>query len=244
MERPIITIIIPTFNCALELIITLESLRKQEYTAFECLVVDGLSTDNTLTVAEEYKNKVNFCINIYSEKDKGIYDAMNKGVEMAQGKYIQFMGAGDTLVDSTTLNNVVKYCNKEKYDVIYGYVNISGLGGKKIKNKINLFTTLRYRPICHQAIFAKKEWLKRFPFRLKYKYVADQDWIMRTYANHAKYKYIELPVANYNLNGFSSTEQGKIEGRKEILEAKESAFPFQCKLIRFSKKLMGEQHEN
>lgn len=236
MAHPIISIVIPTFNCALELSKTMESLREQEYTDFECLVVDGLSTDNTISVVERFKGKVGFSITVSSSKDKGIYDAMNKGVQLAQGKYIQFMGAGDTLADSTTLNNVVKFCSKEKFDVVYGYVNVDGANGKTIKNKMNLLTTFRYRPICHQAIFAKKEWLKRFPFQLKFNYVADQDWIMRTYANRAKFKYIEVPIANYNLNGFSSTKQGKIEGKKEIMDAKADTFPLQCKLIHLIKK--------
>ena len=159
-----------------------------------------------------------------------------KGVQLAQGKYIQFLGAGDTLVDSTTLKNVAEFCGKDKFDVIYGYVNIDGYAGKTIKNKINFLTSFRYRPICHQAIYAKNELLKKFPFQLKYKYVADQDWIMKTYASRAKYKYIGIPIANYNLNGFSSTEQGKREGRKEIMEAKRNAFPLQCALIQLFKK--------
>ena len=125
---------------------------------------------------------------------------------------------------------------KDKFDVIYGYVNIDGYAGKTIKNKINFLTSFRYRPICHQAIYDKNELLKKFPFQLKYKYVADQDWIMKTYASRAKYKYIGIPIANYNLNGFSSTEQGKREGRKEIMEAKSNAFPLQCALIQLFKK--------
>ena len=240
LGRPVISIVIPTFNCALELKQTLESLNKQEFNDFECLVVDGNSTDSTVTIAEEYKGKVRFPITISIGKDNGIYDAMNKGVQLARGQYIQFMGAGDTLVDSTTLDSVVRFCSKGRYDVIYGYVNIDGHVGKTIKNRINFFTTFRYRPICHQAIFAKREWLKRFPFELDYKYVADQAWIMKTYANHAKYKYIKIPIANYNLNGFSSTEQGKREGRKEIMEAKKNAFPLQYTMIRLLKKRMGE----
>ena len=236
MEKPIISIVVPTFNCASELKKSLESLKKQEYIGFECVIVDGNSTDHTVIVAEEYKNKVNFSITISVEKDKGIYDAMNKGVQLAQGKYIQFLGAGDTLVDSTTLKNVAEFCGKDKFDVIYGYVNIDGYAGKTIKNKINFLTSFRYRPICHQAIYAKNELLKKFPFQLKYKYVADQDWIMKTYASRAKYKYIGIPIANYNLNGFSSTEQGKREGRKEIMEAKRNAFPLQCALIQLFKK--------
>lgn len=91
---------------------TLESLKKQEYIGFECVIVDGNSTDHTVIVAEEYKNKVNFSITISVEKDKGIYDAMNKGVQLAQGKYIQFLGAGDTLVDSTTLKMLLNFAEK------------------------------------------------------------------------------------------------------------------------------------
>lgn len=240
MEREIITIVIPTYNCASDLKKTLESLRIQEYTNFECVIVDGLSTDNTIAVAEEYRSIVDFHLVIYSEKDAGIYDAMNKGVQHARGKYIQFLGAGDTLVNSAILMNVASFCCTGKNDVVYGYVTVKDYDGMIIKNKMNLFTTFKYRPICHQAIYAKREWLVRFPFQLEYKYVADQDWIMRTYAKHAKFKYIDLPIAVYNLDGFSSTEQGRREGRKEIMLAKEDAFPLQCKLIQLFKRNIGD----
>ena len=73
MEKPIISIVVPTFNCASELKKTLESLKKQEYIGFECVIVDGNSTDHTVIVAEEYKNKLNFSITISVDKDKGIY---------------------------------------------------------------------------------------------------------------------------------------------------------------------------
>lgn len=154
MEKPIISIVVPTFNCASELKKTLESLKKQEYIGFECVIVDGNSTDYTVIVAEEYKNKVNFSITISVEKDKGIYDAMNKGVQLAQGKYIQFLGAGDTLVDSTTLKNVAEFCGKDKFDVIYGYVNIDGYAGRQLRIRLiflhllgtDQFVIRRYMP--------------------------------------------------------------------------------------------------
>ena len=99
MEKPIISIVVPTFNCASELKKTLESLKKQEYIGFECVIVDGNSTDHTVIVAEEYKNKVNFSITISVEKDKGIYDAMNKGIKLASGEWIWFINSDDYITE-------------------------------------------------------------------------------------------------------------------------------------------------
>ena len=223
----LISIIIPTYNCGNKIKITLDSILAQNYKYYECIIVDGESYDNTLMIAKAYQTKENFNLCIFSEKDHGIYDAMNKGVKIANGEYVYFLGAGDYFCNDHVLSEISLKLRK---DVVYGFVKTEN---GKIKHKMNIFTSFCYRPICHQAIFSRRNLLINHPFDLQYKYVADQAWIFEVFSKRYRFQYIDLPIAYYDLFGYSSSKMVLDEEKREILDAKKRFFPKQSSLIKF-----------
>ncbi|WP_298262439.1 glycosyltransferase family 2 protein [uncultured Lutibacter sp.] len=205
MTTPTITIIIPTFNAHNTLDEALNSIVQQTYTNWEVLIMDGLSTDNTLIIAQKYAAQFSSKIKIQSKKDKGIYDAMNKGIQLAKGEWLYFMGSDDTLYEPTTLEKVVALKELKNNDVVYGNVTSPRFNGIYAGEftPIKLFN----QNICHQAIFFNKGMFKTIgKFNLKYKLLAD--WhhnICWFYSKKIKKYYINLIIANYGIDGLSSS---------------------------------------
>ena len=197
----LITIVTVCLNCEDVIEKTIKSVLKQRFDDFEYLIIDGKSSDSTLTIVNKYKNNK---IRVYSENDNGIYDAMNKASKLAKGKYIYYLNAGDTFVDDNVLLNVSKYLD-DKHDICYGDVIY---GNKLEKNSANYnlnYLVLHEKMICHQAIFSKTELLLKYPFDLNYKICADRDWLIRLVKDNKKLYYMnDLVIANYDINGVSS----------------------------------------
>lgn len=193
-----LSIIIPTFNSESVLGRALNSIVNQTFKDWEVLIIDGMSTDNTIDVAKSYNDSR---IKVFSEPDKGIYDAMNKGIKKANGEWLYFLGSDDYLINKHVLKSVVSQINKQ-YDVIYGDVLSSHLkpahygiwDTNKIKHKYN---------ICHQAIFYKKNLFERIGFYdLKYPLLADFDFNMRWFFNtKTRHKYISITIAFFSDGG-------------------------------------------
>lgn len=202
MFSPLFSIIIPVFNGEKVIGRAIESILRQSFQDYEILVVDGLSTDRTVSIVREYSDER---IKIVSEKDQGIYDAMNKGIDMAKGEWIYFLGSDDELFDKYVLEKVFRYTTQLKSDVLYGQVFLRESGqlylGKFDAQK------LIFRNISHQAIFVKKSLFKRLgKFDLKYKICADHifniKWFFDATIQHA---YIDIVVAKFSLGGVSNT---------------------------------------
>ena len=199
---PKLSIIIPTFNSEKVLPAAIESVIKQSFTDFELLIIDGLSIDNTLTIAKSYDDSR---IKIVSEKDNGIYDAMNKGIVMANGEWLYFLGSDDTLFDNEVLRRV--FINHEtvvaKSD--YMYANVIW-GDGYVYNWIQDVLSLYLSNISHQAIFAKKEvFAKTGLFVLKYPTLADFHFNMQCFTDDSIRKsYLRIIIACYAIGGASS----------------------------------------
>lgn len=198
---PFFSIIIPSLNSANTLSITLESILKQSFTDFEILIMEGLSTDNTLEIVKSYNDKR---IKIFSEKDNGIYDAMNKGIKLAQGEWLYFLGSDDSLIGSNVLTNIFTNSNSTNLHVLYGNV-ISPRFNGRYDGEFS-FNKLNVQNICHQAIFFnKKIFTKIGLFNLKYISHADWDHNLRWFLNdRIKSQYIDIDIANYADGGYSS----------------------------------------
>lgn len=210
MKLPLISIIIPTLNVESTLQRALDSIINQSYMTWEVLLLDGVSNDRTLKIAKSYKeNNINQ-ISIYSSKDRGIYDAMNKGIDLANGEWIYFLGADDFLLEKNTLESVVELIDKEVYDVIYG--NVISFYFNDIYAGEFTYSKFEKQNICHQAIFFnKKVFTKIGKFNLKYKVLADWEHNIRWfYNNNVRYKYINIIIANYSGDGFSSVNKDKL----------------------------------
>lgn len=210
------SIIIPTYNSSKTLERCLKSILNQTFNDFEILVIDGLSLDNTIKIANSF---VDERIKVFSEKDNGIYDAMNKGIEKANGEWLYFLGSDDTLYDADTLGDINLYLSSDLIDIIYGNV-IFKSSNKKYLGEFNLEKLLlERRNICHQAVFYNKSVFKKIGnYNLKYEVLADYDLNIRAFLyENLIIKHTDRIIATYNDQGISSKNVDVIF-RKDLIE--------------------------
>ena len=212
------SIIIPTYNSERYIKKALASVSSQLFRRFEVVIVDGLSHDDTLEIVEEFQEFMP--IKCIVEHDKGIYDAMNKGLCIADGEVIYFLGSDDYLADNYVLQEVYdKYQDNMSLDIVYGHINRYKLGDEtsilkktfnisksRLYNKLKL---LRYLGICHQAIFSKKELLIS-GFSLEYHLASDFDWLCTVVLERKRFLRLNKVIAFYNTTGESSNEKTKL----------------------------------
>jgi glycosyltransferase involved in cell wall biosynthesis len=213
---PKLTIITVCFNDLDNLKKTVNSLREQDNQNFEHLVVDGCSDDGTI----EYLNslQVNYKFKFISEKDSGIYDAMNKGVELADGDFLWFLNAGDTAYSYDVVSKIITNVRsdiglllaKVKYISDDVYVEV----GKKKLTRRDFFMSAA---VCHQGVVFNKKFLPTPAYNLKYSIVADSDLIWKLVFNyHVNYSSFDWGIANFMLGGFN--EQYPIKRMFEYLK--------------------------
>ena len=165
------TIITVTYNAGDQLEKTIQSVINQRYPNTEYIIVDGGSSDNTIEIIKKYENQINCWI---SEDDSGIYEAMNKGVELAKGDWVNFMNAGDKFTENETIAWISQQINPDS-DVVFGdryYIR----NGKKTLQKARPIEEIFVRmPFGHQASFFKRELIKNNHFNDTYRYTADYE---------------------------------------------------------------------
>lgn len=209
-----ISVITVCFNSEKTIRDTLESMNIQKYKDFEYIIIDGLSTDKTLEIVEEYKDKLN--LKIVSEKDNGLYDAMNKGIKIASGEIIGILNSDDWY-EKNTLSLVNDFFEHHyDCDILSGAMNLQTFNKKKIKTiyKTNLLKIKKEMPVNHPATFVRKEVYNEIGgFNLKYKVSADYDFICRAYVNNKKFYFINKVLTNMRLGGLSGGGDG---GTKSI----------------------------
>lgn len=177
---PLFSIITITYNAGRELPPTLASVNSQSCTDYEHLIIDGASTDNTLALANAPGNLRR---HTYSEPDKGLYDAMNKGLALARGQYVLFLNAGDTFSTNTTLARYAAAASPD-IDIIYADTRIVDasrhiLGPRHLKApaRLTLKSFARGMLVCHQAFMMRRDKAPRYD--LQYRFSADYDWCLR-----------------------------------------------------------------
>jgi len=201
-KLPLISIITVVFNGEKYLEETILSVINQTYPNVEYIIIDGGSTDGTLDIIKKYEHAIDYWV---SEPDKGIYDAMNKGIKVAKGNWIYFLGADDILYD--VLHKVADNLDVSK-KAIYGDVYMP----KKHKIYNGKFTKFKmmFHNICHQAIVYNKEVFKKNQFDLKYKLLADYAFNLSHY-DEKSFHYIPILIAFYNdLDGSSSNGKDEV----------------------------------
>lgn len=218
LEMVLFSIIIPTYNSESTIKNCIDSILEQSYTEYEIWIIDGLSTDNTINIINSYTdNKIKFL----SEKDTGVYDAMNKGIKLSVGKWLYFLGSDDTFYNSEVLNNMAVEIKKNDCDLIYGdayftdkkYFHDGEFTREKLTNDKN---------ICHQAIFYKKILFERLGlYNISFPINGDWDFNIRCFSTpDLNIKYIPLPIARYNdLTGLSSNGKNRDTNFHKISKA-------------------------
>jgi glycosyltransferase involved in cell wall biosynthesis len=217
------TVITITYNAAAVLQRTLDSVLRQTYEDVEHLIIDGASKDGTLAMAEAYKQKsdesgLGHKVIIRSEPDKGIYDAMNKGLSQALGDYVVFLNAGDFLPEADTLEQIARRCRlnetatAELPAVLYGETNIVDENGcflhpRRLKAPAQLtWRSFRHGMlVCHQAFYARTDLAKNLQYDLHYRYSADVDWCIRVMQEGER---AGLSLYNINMVVACYTEEG------------------------------------
>lgn len=180
--NPRFSIITVTFNAEKVIEETIQSVITQTYKNYEYIIIDGASKDNTLSVIDKYKDMIS---NVVSEPDKGLYDAMNKGIASATGDYLCFLNAGDSFHEDNTLQLMVHSINdNELPDILYGETAIVNKDGHflhmrrlQTPEKLTWKSFKQGMLVCHQAFFAKRSLAE--PFDLSYRFSADFDWCIR-----------------------------------------------------------------
>jgi len=194
-----ISIVTITFNAQRTLQRTLDSVRCQTYPHIEHLIIDGASKDDTVRIAEQYKAKSPHEVIIQSEPDKGLYDAMNKGLQKATGDYVVFLNAGDSLYAADTIEKVVSV-STQLPAVVYGDTATTDSEGRFLHlRRHRPPKTLTWRSfrqgmlVCHQAFYARLDVAKDIPYDLHYRHSADVDWCIRVMKEAERR---QLPLVN------------------------------------------------
>ncbi len=210
-SKPLITVITVVRNSARLLEKTIQSVIGQSFPSVEYIIVDGASTDGTADIIKKYEPSLAKWV---SEKDNGIYHAMNKGVSMAGGTYICFMNSGDVFADDRTLEKVVAGMDEtHDADIYYGNILVK-TGENELKERIATAPCNKHRMFfCHQSAFVRIELLRKYPFDEKYKMSADLKFFKQCYYNRRRFVHLDFPVVVYDTSGISHTN--RIAGLRE-----------------------------
>lgn len=205
-DYPLVSIITVVYNDQRSLRKTIESVIGQTYKNIEFIIIDGGSTDGTLDVIKEYEKYINSWI---SEPDKGVYDAMNKGLKLASGEWINFLNAEDTFYSNYTVGDIFYNKNNHHFKLIYGdWINVNS---KDMYYEAHAIPYLNNRHLKsrfqmnHQSLFVKNNHIPNFD--LTYKIKADYQWVIDIvkYVEDKDILYIHKPFVKYDCEGLSST---------------------------------------
>lgn len=212
------TYVTVTYNAADVLQRTLDSVLCQDYPKITHMIIDGASTDATLQLVEAYIERSNAAnnghrIQVITEPDKGIYDAMNKALRGLDGKYVCFLNAGDFLPASDTVSRIVEKVGQSQLPaVLFGDTDIVDSDGKFLRHRrlappkhLTWKSFKQGMLVCHQAFYVREDFAIATPYNTQYRYSADVDWCIRVMKAAAKEKIpllnLEMVVANYTEEG-------------------------------------------
>jgi glycosyltransferase involved in cell wall biosynthesis len=192
---PLITVVTVVRNGEKTLEQTMLSVINQTCPNIEYIVVDGASTDGTLDIIRKYEDRIDYWM---SEPDKGIYDAMNKGIDLATGEWINFMNSGDGLYGNDILRKVFEG-NIVSEDIIYGDVFLAHRLGSFVQKAKPLNLIAKQMVFVHQAAFVRSALMKEMKFDITYKICGDYNFFYQCYKNDIHFLYTPFVIAMYNV---------------------------------------------
>lgn len=226
--QPLLSIITVTYNAGSVLQRTLDSVAAQDYPHIEHVLIDGASKDNTLELLGAHAVQLPRAV-LLSEPDKGLYDAMNKGLARATGDYVLFLNAGDELADSHILTEM--FASEPGADVYYGHALLVDLDGQPHglrkplpPDKLDWKSLQRGMSVCHQAFVVRRN--LAVTYDLSYRICADIDWMIRTLKQVRTAHYTGNVVCRFLMDGLSSNRRKQAWWeRYKVLEKHYGKFP-------------------
>jgi glycosyltransferase involved in cell wall biosynthesis len=219
-----LSIITINYNNGTGLRKTIQSVFSQTFSSLEYIVIDGGSADASMAVINEYADQIAYWI---SEKDGGIYAAMNKGIDKATGEYVMFLNSGDCLVHEGVLQNFVNNAKEVNADIFYGNIQLQHPGNKVTPHNYPSLLTIdfwEHYTINHQAAFIKRDLLKQLGYYdTGYTLAADYAFFIKCFFYGKKFQHINTVLVCFNLDGASSTE--KISYQQQMQKAWDSTIP-------------------
>lgn len=201
VRQPFFSIVTVCRNAEAPLRRTIPTLAAQSFHDYEWLIIDGASCDRSLELV--HKASV-VAKRVVSEPDSGIYDAMNKAIGLAKGRWIYFLNAGDQLASPTVLQQVFALVTKgDSTDLVWGDV----MYVRADTHLLHRFAHVRpallpFEDLNHQAVFARPSLFEEFgSFDLRYRLCADYEWLLRVLRGGATYRYLPLCIANFEADG-------------------------------------------
>lgn len=214
--KSVITVVTVVYNAANTLEATLQSVFDQRYDSIEYIVIDGGSTDGSLDIIRKHDQKIDLWI---SEPDKGIYDAMNKGIDLATGEWINFMNSGDRFASADALTFFERPFNA---DVVYGDAEIEYPGFTKAWKNTDISNLWKRMAFCHQACFVKTAAIRTLKFDLSYRVSADFNQLYTLYQQGKKFEYVDTLICYYDFKEGISKNMAV----RSILERKRAVLSF------------------
>ncbi len=216
MEKQVkVTVVTICYNCREDLQRTINSVVSQTYANIEYIIIDGGSSDGSVDIIKTYQANISKWI---SEKDNGVYDAMNKGINLATGDWIIFMNAGDMFYDNMVVENIFSKKYEDEVGIIYGDVAFDFGCGRKLRKSYGKFTQNTVIPeLCHQAVLTKTHILKDIKYDTTYRICADLDSFVKVNEKGKRLKYIPIMIAIFEVtDGISSNRpfQSLLERKK------------------------------
>ena len=192
---------------------TFASVLSQTYKDFEYIVIDGASNDGSADEMAEHKDKITYCL---SEPDKGVYDAMNKGIKVATADYCIFMNSGDCFFSDDVVEKVLPFLDGT--DILYGNTHYTDGKIRYSNDEPDLFSFFYVSCWCHQSTFIKTDLLKKYLYDDSLRIVADWKFLLQAVIkDNCTYKAVDLNISLYDVTGISSTNKELYEKERAIV---------------------------
>lgn len=220
-----VSIITTTYNSGLTLRDTIRSVLSQSYPDIEYIIIDGGSKDNTLEIINKYKDKI---AKVISEPDKGIYDAMNKGIRMATGDIVGILNSDDFFTSTNVIENIVKAFESNDIDAVFGDIHF--VKPDNLNKSVRYYSSSIFRPSlfrfgfmpAHPSFYVKRICYEKYGlYDLNYKIASDYDLLIRfLYINKITYKYLNIDFVTMRMGGASTENmKSRVVLNKEIVRA-------------------------
>jgi glycosyltransferase involved in cell wall biosynthesis len=203
MNMPLISIITVVYNGVSTLEQTILSVINQTYKNIEYIIIDGGSTDGTVDIIKKYENHLAYWV---SESDKGIYDAMNKGIDKATGEWIAMLNSDDRYTNECIISDIIIKLinNKNNIDILHGNITVLYQNGRIKKRKPEYLSNLEiHMCVFHPTCFVRKQIYAIRKYNIKYKIAADYDFLLWCYKMKYSFQYFDCNIVNFRAGGVS-----------------------------------------